>query len=88
MCIFSPMLFNQIALVTGFVGAVLLAFSNTFGVISKGGSVIFSGLDPMDPAEDNERRVKSSHWRNRWFTPIGWGMLAVSFLMQFIATWL
>lgn len=83
----SPATLNQIGLVLGFVGAVLLAFSNKVGVISKGGSTIFTGLDPMDPAEDNLRRVRSSHWRNRYFTPIGWAMLAASFLAQLVATW-
>ncbi len=88
MCMPSPVVLNQVGLVIGFIGAALLAFSNKVGVISKGGSVIFTGLDPMDPAEDNVKRVKSSHWRNRYFTLVGWGMLAVSFLMQFVATWL
>jgi hypothetical protein len=88
MCMFSPVALNQVALVIGFFGAVLLAFSNKIGLISKDGSVIFTGLDPMDPAEDNVKRVKSSHWRNRYLTPVGWGMLAVSFLMQLVASWL
>ena len=79
-------LFNQIGLLLGFVGALLLWFSPRVGVISKGGSVIFTGLDPMDPSELNLKRVRSSHWRNRYFTPIGWGMVVSSFLLQFIAT--
>lgn len=81
-------LLNQIALVLGFVGAILLAFSARVGVISKDGSVIFTGLDPMEPAERNVKRVRASHWRNRFFTPVGWFMLAASFLLQLAATWL
>jgi hypothetical protein len=83
----SPATLNQVGLIFGILGAVLLAFSNKVGVISKGGSTIFTGLDPMDPPEENLRRVQSSHWRNRYFTPVGWGLLAASFLVQFIATW-
>lgn len=79
-------LLNQIGLVLGFVGAILLAVSAKVGVISKDGSVIFTGLDPMDPAEDNLRRVKASHWRNRVIAPIGWCLLAGAFLIQFLAT--
>ena len=82
----SPATLTQIGLVFGLIGAVLLACSNKVGVISKGGAVIFNGLDPMAPSESNLKRVLSSHWRNRYFTPTGWGMLAVSFLLQFIAT--
>lgn len=77
---------NQIGLILGFVGAIVLAFSGKVGVISKGGSAIFTSLDPMDPAEENLRRVRSSHWRNRYFTPIGWATLAASFLTQLVAT--
>ena len=84
----SPNELNQFALVIGFIGSILLAFSSKVGVISKGGSVIFEGLDPMDPAADNLKRVKSSHWRNKWFTPAGWGMLALSFFTQLVATFL
>lgn len=84
----SPVTLNQAGLIIGFAGAVLLAFSNKVGVISKGGAVIFTGLDPMDPSEDNLKRVKASHWRNRYFTPAGWCMLALSFLIQLAATWL
>ena len=77
---------NQSGLVLGFLGAVLLAFSSKIGVISKGGTIVFSGLDPMDPVEMNLRVVQNSHWRHRYFTPIGWVMLAVSFLAQLVAT--
>ncbi len=77
---------NQIGLVLGFLGAVLLAFSSKIGVISKGGAIVFSGLDPMDPVNKNLRVVRQSHWRHRYFTPIGWVMLALSFLAQFVAT--
>jgi hypothetical protein len=76
---------NQLGLVSGFIGAVLLAFSAKVGVISKDGSIIFTGLDPMDPSESNVRRVRASHWRNRWLTPVDWYLLALSFLLQFIA---
>jgi len=77
---------NQIGLVIGFLGSILLALSGKVGVISKEGSIIFTGLDPMDTAEDNIKRVRQSHWRNRIFTPVGWGMLAMSFFLQLIAT--
>ena len=81
-------LLNQIALVTGFCAAILLAFSAKVGVISRGGSIIFDGLDPMDPSEVNVKRVKLSYWRNRFFTLIGWFLLASSFALQLWATWL
>jgi hypothetical protein len=85
MCIVTPVVLNQVGLGIGFLGSILLAFSAKVGVISKGGSVIFNGLDPMDPAEENLKRVHSSHWLNRYFTPVGWAMLAASFFLQFIA---
>lgn len=88
MNISDPTLLNQLALVIGFLGSIVLAFSNKVGVISQNGTVIFNGLDPMSPAEENLKRVKSSHWRNRYFTPIGWFMLASSFLLQLTATFL
>ena len=78
---------NQIGLVVGFAGAVLLAFSSKIGVISKNGTVIFSGLDPMESADLNLSRVRSSHWRSRVFTPVGWSMLSLSFLLQLAASW-
>lgn len=77
---------NQLGLVLGFIGAVLLAFSTKVGIVSKDGSVIFTGLDPMDPAEKNLRRVRASHRRNRVLAPVGWVMLAVAFLLQLAAT--
>ena len=82
----SPVLLNQFGLVSGLVGAILLAFSAKVGVISKSGSIIFTGLDPMDPSEQNIQRVRSSHWRNYYFTRIGWLLVIASFLAQFVAT--
>lgn len=82
----SAVVLNQIALVAGFIGAIFLAFSAKVGVISKNGNIIFNGLDPMEPGELNARRVKSSHWRNKYFTPIGWFLLAASFAVQLWAT--
>ena len=76
---------NLIGLVLGFIAAVLLWFSPSVGVISKDGTVYFNGLDPMEPSELNAKRVRSSHWRKRYFTPLGWGMLAFSFFLQFLA---
>ena len=83
----SPTLLNQAGLILGFAAAILLAFSSKVGVISKGGSIIFEGLDPMDPSEDNLKRVLSSHWRNRYFTPLGWGMLDVPPILSSAAIW-
>ena len=80
------LLLNQFGLVIGFMGSVLLAFSARVGVLSKDGSVIFTGLDPMESPDSNVNRVRSSHWRNRFFTPVGWFMLASSFLLQLTAT--
>ena len=77
---------NQIGLIVGFIGSVLLAFSAKVGVISKTGEIIFTGLDPMAPSEKNKKIVISSHWRNRFFTPIGWVLLALAFLIQLFAT--
>lgn len=82
---------SQSGLVIGFLGSVLLAFSAKVGVISKNGKeirVIFNGLDPMVPSEINTQIVLSSHWRNRLFTPIGWIMLSLSFLLQFLAVFI
>ena len=77
---------NQLGLVLGFIGSVMLAFSTKVGVIGKGGSVIFTGLDPMDTQEENLMKVKASHWRHRFLAPIGWAMLAIAFLLQLAAT--
>jgi hypothetical protein len=77
---------NQCGLVVGFIGAILLALSAKVGVLSRDGSIIFTGLDPMAPVEANAKRVQSSHWRHRFLTPIGWLMLASSFALQFAAT--
>jgi hypothetical protein len=77
---------NQVGLALGFVGAILLANSAKLGVISSNGNIIFTGLDPMAPADKNEKRVLRSHWRNRYIMPIGWGLLSLSFLLQFTAT--
>jgi len=79
-------LFNQIGLSLGFIGSLLLWCSSRVGVISKDGSIIFNGLDPMVPPEQNVKRVRRAHWRNRYFTPIGWCMLVSSFLLQLLAT--
>lgn len=79
-------LLNQVALISGFVGAIFLSFSTKVGVVSKNGSIIFDGLDPMEPAAQNANRVRASHWRNRYFTPTGWFLLAASFALQFVVT--
>ena len=79
---------NQIGLVLGMLGSVALAFSAKVGVIQQNGTIAFTGLDPMDPVDVNKRRVISSHWRNRWLTPIGWLFLGASFALQFLATYL
>lgn len=77
---------NQTGLVFGFFGTILIACSTKIGVISKNGSAIFFGLDPMDAAEVNVNKVRLSHWRNRFLRPLGWILLSISFLLQFIAT--
>jgi hypothetical protein len=77
---------NQIGLVLGFLGSIILAFSGKVGVISKNGAIVFTGLDSINSAEANIRHVKQSHWRNRFFTPFGWGLLSASFFLQFFAT--
>ena len=77
---------NQAGLVLGFVGAILLAVSTKVGVISKNGSITFTGLDPFDPVEKNLRIVRTSHWRNRYFTPLGWALIAAAFFLQLVAT--
>jgi hypothetical protein len=82
----SPEILTQVGLALGFIGVVLLACSNKIGVISKGGSTIFTGLDPMEPAEKNLKRVRASHWRNRYLMPLGWVLVAASFLLQFVAS--
>ena len=77
---------NQIGLIFGLVGAVLLAFSGKIGVVGKDGAIIFTGLDPMNSSEQNAKTVISSHKRHRIFTPLGWAMIAGAFLLQFLAT--
>ena len=79
-------LINQIGLVSGFLGSIILVFSGKVGVVSKNLDIIFTGLDPMKSAEDNEKSVLQSHRRNRFCTPVGWGMLSVAFVLQLIAT--
>ena len=79
-------LLNQAGLVIGIIGAVLLAFSAKEGIFRKDGSVIFTGLDSMESPISNDKRVRSSHWRYRFFTPIGWFMLILSFVLQFTST--
>ncbi len=84
----STVVLTQAGLVAGIVGVIVLGFSNKTGVISKAGSVIFTGLDPMAPVENNIECVETSHWRNRHLAPVGWGLLGLSFFMQFLATFL
>jgi hypothetical protein len=79
-------LLNQIGLILGITGSIFLAFSAKIGVISEGGQIIFTGLDPMQSSEKNKKIVTNSHWRNRFFTPIGWTMLAFAFFAQFVST--
>lgn len=82
----SPVTLDRIGLILGLFGAIVLACSSRIGIISKNGSVIFNGLDPMEPADKNVRHVRWSYWRNRYFTRIGWGLFAISFVTQFLAT--
>lgn len=77
---------NQIGLVFGLLAAIVLAFATKVGVISRNGTIVFSGLDPLVPAKDNEYRVASSHKRYCYLQPIGWSFFAVSFVLQFTAT--
>ncbi len=86
-CISQTML-NQIGLVLGFFGSILLSFSYKVGMITEDGRVKMDGLDDMDSIEKNVIIVQNSHRRNRHFTPIGWGMICVSFFIQFIATFM
>lgn len=81
----TSVLLSQIGLVCGFVGSIVLAFAGKVGVIMEDGRIRFEGLDDMAPAEKNRRIVVNSHWRNRYFTPVGWLFLALAFLLQFIA---
>lgn len=83
---FTSELLTQLGLAAGFIGVVLLAFSIKVGIISEGGQIIFHGLDPNHPSDDNEKKVLRSHWRNRYFTPIGWFLLALSFCLQLMGT--
>ncbi|NOS94020.1 MAG: hypothetical protein HOP30_19045 [Cyclobacteriaceae bacterium] len=84
--IITEALLNQLGLIIGLIGSIMLAFSGITGVISKNGSIIFTGLDPMESSDTNERKVRKTHRRNKIYTPIGWFMIAISFLLQFIAT--
>jgi hypothetical protein len=86
MYILTPERLNQAGLVLGFLGAILLSCAAKVGVVSRDGTVIFDGMDPMESSEVNRKRVRRSHWRNRWFTPIGWGLVAISFAAQYLAT--
>lgn len=82
----TSVVISQTGLVLGFVGSIVLAFSGKVGVIMKDGRIRFEGLDDMAPAEENVRTVKSSHWRHRHFTPVGWLLLASAFLLQLLAS--
>ncbi len=86
MSYFSQIVLNQIGLVLGFVGSILLSFSNKVGVVTKDGRVRFEGLDDMDSVDKNLGIVERSHWRNRVFTPVGWVMIVLSFFIQLVAT--
>jgi len=82
----TPETLNQFGLICGFVGSILLALSTKVGIISKDGSIISSGLDPMDSVSKNMAKVYTSHSRHRYLQPIGWTLLALAFGLQFIAT--
>ena len=84
--IITPSHLSQAGLIFGIAGSVALAFSAKVGTISESGQIIFNGLDPMRSAEENKKKVLRSHWRNRYFTPIGWFLLAAAFGLQFAAT--
>lgn len=84
--IITSKLIAQAGMVLGMLGSIMLAFSVKVGTISKDGNIIFNDLDPMQPAEENKRKVLRSHRRNRYFVPIGWLLLAMSFCLQFTAT--
>ncbi len=82
---------NPIALGFGFLGTIFLGvpwFSTPVGrifVFKDGGREIrFPELHPMIPGEEKEKIVRSSHRRARCFTPLGWGLLALSFFFQLI----
>ena len=77
---------SQAGLIAGFIGSVLLAFSGKVGVIGKDGTIYFYGLDYMENSEKNEKKVLRSHWRNKFFTPTGWTLLSLAFLLQFLST--
>lgn len=87
-----PTILNQVALGLGFASAILLWLSPAVGGIYKGKdgsiSINYGEQDPNAPTELKRKRVCSSHWRKRWFTPWGWGMLALSFLLQILVPWL
>ena len=77
---------SQTGMVLGFLGSITLAFSVKIGVLGSNGTIIFTGLDPMEPAENNAAKVKAAHRRNRVCAPAGWSMLSLAFLFQFTAT--
>ena len=77
---------SQLGLILGIAGSVVLAFSTKVGTVSKDGQIIFNGLDPIRPTEENKKKVERSHKLNRYFTPIGWFLLATAFGLQFAAT--
>lgn len=79
-------LLAQTGLVLGFIGAILLFFSEKKGVIMPDGRMRFDGLSDLAPVDKNKKIVQRSYWRNKWFTPIGWCLLSLSFLLQFIST--
>lgn len=82
----TPKCLNQIGLILGLAGAILLTFSTKVGVLTKNGTVILHGLDPMDSPDLSAQRMLKSYWRNKFFTPAGWLILSLSFLLQFTAT--
>ena len=76
---------NQSALLLGFFDSILLYFSNKVGTIMYDGRVRFDNLDDLAPAAENKQRVLNSHWRHKWFTPIGWICLSLAFLLQLVS---
>lgn len=76
---------SQFGLLFGFVASILLFFSQKVGTIMADDRIRYDGLDDLAPADEKKRKVRSSHWRNKWFTPIGWILLSLAFLLQLIS---
>lgn len=80
---------NQLGLICGFASAVIFWRAKPVGVVDKDGKASRAdGLDYYADPEATTNLIENSHARSRYLNPLGWKLLALSFLLQFISGWL